>query len=461
MSRLYWRIFVSFWLVIVLTLTLAITGNSIVFRAELEDVRLQSLRAAIDALAEQAERELQQGGEPALRRWLELQSRERSGPRLLVIGPDERELLGRPLPPGPARAMERWQRLQTEQRQGRMRGRTPARPLKDAAGRDYLLFAAPAEPRAGGLFLRPQARSGVLLLAVLLSGLVCFLLARHLTRPVLALRAAGQRIAEGELSARVGPPTTSRQDELGALGRDFDRMAARLEQLLTAQQRLLRDVSHELRSPLARLQVAAGLLRQRAGESMPAELERIEREVERLDALIGQVLLLSRLADESDFKARPLSLTVLLADLVNDARYEAASSRRRVVLKAPDELMIVADQRLLRSAFDNVIRNALAHCREQVSIELEDPPDPAADVALSIQDDGPGVPPAELERIFEPFVSLAGKLSGRQGSGIGLAIARRAVQLHGGSIVATLPPEGGLRLGIRLPRVAGRPPESK
>jgi two-component system sensor histidine kinase CpxA len=450
MSRLFWRIFLSFWLVIVLTLALAVTGNSIVFRAELENVRLESLRGTLDALAEQAERELRRGGEEGLRDWLRRRARNPSLPLLLVLGPDDGELLGRPLPPGPARAVERWQRLQEDEQRMRPR-RAPARRISDADGRTYLLFAAPPQPRAGGLFLRPEARFSVLLIALLLSGLTCFWLARQVTRPVRALRAAGQRIADGDLAARAGAVAATRSDELGELARDFDRMAGRIEALVTAQTRLLRDVSHELRSPLTRLQVAIGLLRQHGGSATAADLDRLDQEIARLDALIDQVLTLTRLNSQAAPAREPLPLAGLLQELVDDACFEGGALGRTVALEVHGDPALRGDQRLLRSALDNVIRNALEHSRHAVQVGLWAD---AGSARIEVRDDGPGVPPADVGRIFTPFVTLPGA-SGRQGSGLGLAIAHRAVELHGGTIEAENSPGGGLRVRVRIPTVTG------
>jgi len=451
MSRLFWRIFLSFWLVIVLTLALAVTGNSIVFRAEIESVRLESLRGTLDALAEQAERELRRNGDDGLRDWLRRRARDPSLPVLLVIGPDDRELLDRPLPPGPARAMERWQRLQDDERRSRPR-RAPARRISAADGSPYLLFAAPPPPRAGGLFLRPEARLSVLLIAAVLSGLTCFWLAGQVVRPVRALRTAGQRIAEGDLSARAGPAAAARSDELGELARDFDRMAGRIEALVNAQGRLLRDVSHELRSPLARLQVAVGLLRQRGGSASATDLDRLDQEIGRLDALIGQVLTFTRLNSQAAPAREPLQLATLLQELVDDARFEGSAQDRSVALAVHGEAWLPGDPQLLRSALDNVIRNALAHARTAVEVALWDEQGGAR---IEVRDDGPGVPPAELARIFAAFVTLPGA-SGRQGSGLGLAIARRAIELHGGMIEASNLPEGGLLVRMRLPATAAQ-----
>ena len=446
MSRFFWRIFMSFWLVIVLTLALAVTGNSIVFRAELENVRLESLRGTLDALAEQAERELQLGGADGLRDWLRGRAREPSLPLLLVIGPDDRELLGRPLPPGPARAVERWQRLQEDERRMRPR-RAPARRIRDADGLPYLLFAAPPPPRAGGLFLRPEARLSVLLIALALSGLTCFWLAQQVTRPVRALRVAGQRIADGDLAARVGAAAAARGDELGELAGDFDRMAGRIEELVSAQTRLLRDVSHELRSPLTRLQVATGLLRQRGGSATSPDLDRLDQEIARLDALIGQVLTLTRLNSQAAPAREPLPLAILLRELVDDARFEGGALDRAVALEVHGEPVLRGDPQLLRSALDNVIRNALEHARQAVQVGLWADGEGAH---IEVRDDGPGVPPAEIGRIFTPFVTLPGA-SPRQGSGLGLAIARRAIELHNGTIEAENLAGGGLLVRVRVP----------
>ena len=308
MTRLYWRIFLAFWLVLIAAVLVTAGVNAVIFRDEVASTRADALRASLDALAEQAERRLRVAGVDGLRDWLRERDLVDSKPPLLVIGPRGRDILGRPTPPGarmlrglrgdgpdigpdidrdidrdidPDIGRDIGRDIDDGRRRFRERLLRGTRRIEDAAGNRYVLIVPPFERRGGPWFAASRARSTFPVVLVLISGLVCLLLARYLTRPIAAFRRAGQRIAAGHLDARVGPDVARRRDEFGLLARDFDDMAGRVEQLVGSQQRLLRDVSHELRSPLARLQAAVGLLRQRGGDD--SNLDRIERELEVLN----------------------------------------------------------------------------------------------------------------------------------------------------------------------------------
>jgi two-component system sensor histidine kinase CpxA len=328
---------------------------------------------------------------------------------------------------------------------GARRGRFPARLLTGADGTRYLLFVPAPDGRRSRWLADPLARRNLWIVLLLVSGGVCFVLARQVTRPIRALREAGSRIAGGDLAARVGPAVGARRDELGSLAREFDRMADRVQALVGSQQQLLRDVSHELRSPLARLQVAVGLLRQRSGNAPDGDLDRIEREATRLDALIDQVLAYSRLQARQEPARVPVDLAALLAEVVADAGYEARATGRSVALEGPDAAVCAGDEALLRSALDNVVRNAIEHCRSSVRVTATAGPP----LEITVVDDGPGVPPEVMRRLFEPFFQVPGR-PGR-GSGLGLAIAARAVALHGGTVEASPALPAGLAVTIRLP----------
>jgi len=240
-----------------------------------------------------------------------------------------------------------------------------------------------------------------------------------------------------------------RRDEIADLGRDFDHMAARLQALVEAQKRLLHDVSHELRSPLARLQVAVGLARQQP-ERLESALERIERETARLDALVGELLTLSRLeAGVTGAPAGVLDAGELLEEIVADARFEAEAAGCRVELQLRGALAVHGRDELLRRALENVIRNAVRYTARDTVVEVSAARD-AVELAITVCDRGPGVPEAELDRLFEPFFR-AERGAQRAGYGLGLAIARRAVEAHSGRIRASNRPGGGLCVEIRLP----------
>jgi two-component system sensor histidine kinase CpxA len=229
-------------------------------------------------------------------------------------------------------------------------------------------------------------------------------------------------------------------------------MACRLENLVDSQRRLLRDVSHELRSPLARLTVALQLARDREGARAADAFDRIERETGRLDDLIGRLLLLERLeARAPDAGALDFDLCDLLNEVADDAAFEASSSRRGVELEANEPCPMRGYPTLIRSAFDNVLRNAVRHTAEGTAVEVSI--DSGEGIAeITIRDHGPGVPDDQLGTLFEPFTRVSDsrqRVTG--GAGLGLAIARRAIEIHGGAVTARNHPDGGLEVAIRLP----------
>jgi two-component system, OmpR family, sensor histidine kinase CpxA len=333
-----------------------------------------------------------------------------------------------------------------------------SRASSDGSHRYTLVLAPPPGPR---LFLGPRGLPiPGLIIAVISSGLVCYFLAWYLTQPVVRLRAATRQLAAGDLTARTGAPASKRRDEVAGLMRDFDAMAERLETLVNAQARLLHDISHELRSPLARLSVALGLARQRSGIENADMLDRIELEASRLNELIGRILTLARLEDgEQGVPQTPVSLAELVANVGEDAEFEAQARHCHVHTVIPDGGWEVrGNASLLHSAVENVVRNAIRYTQERSSVEVELVREEGAngpEAVVKVSDSGPGVPPDALEKLFQPFYRLddaRGRLTG--GVGLGLAITERAVRFHGGRVSAHNRAEGGLRVEIRLPLVA-------
>lgn len=300
--------------------------------------------------------------------------------------------------------------------------------------------------RTLGLATLPQK----LLVVFVMSGLVSLLLARYLTGPIRTLRHATQRLARGDLDVRVAEEVSS-TEELAALGRDFDAMAARVQALLIAQRRLLSDVSHELSSPLARLRVALELARQRAGADAAGPLDRIEREAERLGELIEAVLAVSRFEHADAAERRPIDLVELVERIARDADFEARAAGRRVEIVEREPAVVRGDAEILRRAIENVVRNAVRFTAEgtavQIAVSAGD-----ADAQITVEDRGPGVPDDALELIFEPLYRVApDRARNTGGAGLGLAITARAVAAHHGSVTATNRPERGLRVTLRLP----------
>jgi signal transduction histidine kinase len=297
-------------------------------------------------------------------------------------------------------------------------------------------------------------RAMLLGVALAVSGLVSYLLARSISTPVRRLQAAAHTLSAGDMEARAGAEVTKRRDELGALGREFDSMADRLGSLIAARQRLLRDISHELRSPLARMEMAIGLARQDPG-STAEQLDRVERESDRLDQLIGHILDYARLErDPSTLKFEDFDVAELVRQIVHDAEFESQSPPDRLRVVSNDTLTMRGDPSVLHSAIDNVVRNALLHGDRQQPIEVTLSNDADA-VRLAVRDHGAGVRDEDLPHIFEPFYRAGAKDSNHvstEGTGIGLAITERAAALHGGEVTARNAEGGGLIVTIILPR---------
>jgi len=291
-----------------------------------------------------------------------------------------------------------------------------------------------------------------LLIVFMGSLLFSAILAWYITRPIRHLREATIRFSEGKLDTRVMPNMGNRQDEITDLGRDFDHMAEQVQQQVEAQKRLLNDVSHELRSPLARLQVAVEMGRQQP-EKLPELLLRIEKESQRLDELVGELLTLSRLEagvnnNETDY----FDINGLLDSIVHDARFEAESQNKQIEFNHNGEVLVSGSIELLRRAIENVIRNALFHIPQtgQVVVTLEYKNNNAK---ITVCDNGDGVSEDKLGQLFLPFIRINESRQNVKlpGYGLGLAIARRAIEVHQGSIHAYNNKQGGLCISMQLP----------
>ena len=322
-------------------------------------------------------------------------------------------------------------------------------------GSRYRLVADFQAVTLGRILRRPRVIAAPFIVAAIISGLVCFLLARYLTTPIRRLSQATRQFASGDLGLRVSPGLGRRRDEIADLARDFDLMAGRLQELIGSQKQLLSDVSHELRSPLARLQVALGLARKREPGQCGIELDRIEREAELLNQMIGQLLSLSRLeSGVTPPSAGTLDLSGILTEVVKNADFEARALNRRVQISDCVPATIRANESLLKSALENVVRNAVKYTAEDTSVDVSMRPDSehASQLTIQVRDHGPGVPEEMLTRLFEPFVRIGESRDRKSGGyGLGLAIAKRAIELHGGAISASNVADGGLNVRIRLP----------
>ena len=322
-------------------------------------------------------------------------------------------------------------------------------------GRHYILVTE-LPPGQTALF-GPNGVPGLgIMIAVLSSGLVCYFLAGYLTSPVLRLRKATQKLAAGDLSARAGGASENSKDELSQLVRDFDTMAEQIEKLIGAQSRLLKDISHELRSPLARLSVALELARQRTGPEAESILDRISLESNRMNELIGSLTTVTRLeSGTGTLRKVQVNVEELVEEIARDAAFEAQSRHCQVEAEVLDELPVLGDAALLHSAIENVVRNATRYTREGTAVKIRAERvhrSGQTEAVIRVRDSGPGVPSDSLDKIFRPFYRIDdARVRSTGGVGLGLAITDQAVRLHGGSVTASNLPEGGLSVEIRLP----------
>ncbi len=442
---LFWKIFVSF--MIAMTIT-SVGAIYVTYRIVSRPFTQTDFEGRPEIISE-VSAALARGGERELKMWLFNNPRPAPGIVLLVTNERGDELLGRAMP-GEVRRL-----LRT-----RVPFRRPDRPpnfqpvqltptITGPDGEVYDLTFERAPVTIFGIWIWPGTQVAVLSIAILAAFVVSLLLARYVSSPIVRLQKASRALAAGALDTRVGAPSTRRRDEVGTLARDFDAMAERIQELVTAKETLLRDVSHEFRSPLARIRMALALAERRAGEASRPDLARIEREAERLDALVGQVMTLTRLRTTDTARRDVVRLDSLVGEVVDDARFECPDAKLEYAPK--HEVLLRGDSAGLKSAIENVVRNALTYGDRSKPIEVR--LDGDGDVAtVRVLDRGPGVPEAELERIFEPFYRTDKSRDHRQdGQGIGLAITARVTELHGGKVRARNRAEGGLEIDIALP----------
>ncbi len=437
MGSLYWRVMALFWVALVVMIAASIGVTSLLIERDRSQAPPppEWQHAVVDDVADEAMRQLSQHPLAQARRWARLRS---SGPLRVSILPGR----AAPAMPLPASGWQREREIIT------------TRHVLAADQAPYTVTVrwgpppAPHPPPHRLLFRTVLAGA-----ALLASMLVSLLLARYVALPLAQIRDRARRFADGDLDARVGTLRTGRSRELVALAREFDAMADHIGRLILDHRRLIGDVAHELRSPLARLRVALELGRGGSSEEIESAHERIGREVERMNRLIAQALDLSRLESGTRGPVENGDLAALIDSRVADARFEATPRRIEIRLQCADVLPIRAELDLLASAIENVLRNAVRHAPEASVIDVElRREDDGTRARLRIRDRGPGVAEADLPRLFEPFFRTAdARQQGSDGSGIGLAIARRAITRAGGRIVARNAADGGLEVLIELP----------
>ncbi len=448
MGRLFWKFFFFFWL------AQFVTSLGVGVAIWLKNYDAERFQREIDAsppaafMVASAAATLRHGGISALRGLLE-DSRRNPGPPVFALDENGRELLGRPVAAETAGRVRQIASAPSPGKHG------AAEKVETDDGHGYWFFVSPPQ-RNGARPGHPPGRHWMPLLIPLLAGgivslIFAALLAGYFSKPIRTLRSAFKSAANGRLAQHVGPAMGRRRDELADLGRDFDAMAHRLQSLMEGQRRLLHDVSHELRSPLARLQAAIGLARQQP-ERLGETLARIERESVRMDKLVSELLTLSRLeAGMAGKFDEDVDLNELVANVAEDARFEAEAQGCRVELAAHGRAGVRGNAELLHRALENIVRNALKHSPPGGLVSIEAGVAANGQTAvISVSDEGSGVPESELPAIFEPFFR-GNQANAPDGHGLGLAISRRTVMAHGGGIHAGNRAAGGLCVTVTLP----------
>jgi two-component system OmpR family sensor kinase len=444
-GRLFWKFFAFVWLA---QLAGIIAVGSLFWLTDRRtEAAFNDIAAGpmVDIQVGAAAEVLRNAGAGAFKDW----SQREPGATVFAVDAAGRDVLGRLVPSGVAAELRQLSRDRPE---------SPGiREVQAADGHRYTLFAVGhgADRPVGALSRRYPSRywlriPPVPIVATLAASIfTALLLAGYVAKPIRSLRAAFEAAASGNLDRRIAPYLGARHDELTDLGRDFDRMVAQLKASMQGQRRLLHDVSHELRSPLARLQAAAGLIRQNP-DQLEAMITRIEVEIARIDRLVGGLLTLSRL-EAGDLIAveEEVDMRDLVRDIVHDANFEAQAHEREVVWDDRGSATVQGRAELLHSAIENIVRNALIHAPESRVVRVETSVDAVQrQYTLRVLDDGRGIPEGELPDLFTPF--FRGARARSDGYGLGLAIARRSIEAFGGTICAKNRSGGGLSVEIVL-----------
>lgn len=466
MGRLFWK----FFFFIAIAQITATFGVGVLFW--IENLERSNRNSEIDLsppasfMIRAAAATLQFGGPEALRSLINEGRPHRL--QLYAVDEDNQDLMGREVSP---HLVEQARRVLASERERRV-----VELVKAANGHSYLMFIPTPNdefgPPPGGMPGREprymKDRGGPkplffptmpIAVALVASLVFALLLAWYFSHPIRHLKNAFNQAANGNLDQELEPVMSARNDELADLGRDFDAMTAKLRTLMESQRRLLHDVSHELRSPIARLQMAIGLARVQDKDKLELTLERIERESVRMDKLVGELLTLSRLeANVPGSMEEAIAIEAMLADMTNDASFEAEALGKRVESRIEGRVQVKGNPELLYRAIENVLRNAIKHTAPDTAVQFVAELDAVNKLLhLSILDRGPGVPEEEMDSIFELFFRSSRTKSNSAGHGLGLSIARRIVEAHQGFIRAANRPDGGLRVDITLPFMADEP----
>lgn len=447
MQALFWKLFGAFWLT-----TLVILAVSIFFSFRLADEQSPGAFADPREIDAQLQNIMFSNGIEGLREYVANAENFPPGQTVYLIEESGQDLLGRRVPERVAsRARRIWSMAGERRLDHRDGSRRPRRVrqslLESSDGRMLLAMPGPAPPSRFGFLLSGNTRWSVLGLAAVISLLSFWLLSRSLTRPVTRISGAAARLGAGDLTARVGA-SNYKSDEIGQLARQFDRMAGELELQSRTRREMFRNIAHELRAPLTRLQIATELL-DRDPQHGAGQVKRIRYEIERVEALASQVLALAR-AEQITDNTDVTPLRQVMKQIAKDAGFEASARQVRILCVMPEqEVTVRGHPDAIASAIENVVRNAVQNTPDggEVSIEVKNGPP----CTVTVADTGPGVPDEALKKIFEPFFRMD---TNRPGAGIGLAITKRVMHQIDGQLTATNRPDGGLVISMVLPVAA-------
>ncbi|UCE72387.1 MAG: HAMP domain-containing protein [Nitrospiraceae bacterium] len=457
MSSLFIKIFLWFWLATIMIMASTIVLMSVIepHRPFREDSRLVRRLSREGQMAVDI---LERNGSGALKEFI-FRERQRRGRTLALFNNRGESVTGTTEPPEAAALADRVLESGDTEYHTLEKSILLARPLYGSAGQSYAIVKEmPRRPRMSPVwrYLNPRFLSLRLLVIFIIASVFCYWLAWYLTSPVRKLRRATQQLASGDLKTRVVPELGTRKDELTDLGKDFDIMAERIESLMASQGRLLRDISHELRSPLTRLNVALELARRTSDTETLNSLDHIEQETERMNSLIGQLRTLTLLESGAEhIETVSIDLSSLVKEVYDDAVFEAKSRNLSVKADLGNDVVITGSRDLLRRAVENVVRNAIRYSPEgsEVEMSLKRQELGGKDCAfIKVRDHGAGVPEESLTNLFSPFYRVAESRDRQSGGmGIGLAITYHAVKMHGGEVRASNAPDGGLIVEMQLP----------
>lgn len=450
MRSLYWEIFISFWVAtILIIISTALITSEITQKSSISAQE----RYFMDSYANAAIATYEAGHRTALTTWLEnIGLRKHLELYLLtnkgvIIGNQD-------IPPIVHTISSRFAADELDEGIFKSGPLILSHEIQSTSGQIYRLAAFNRDSPAYLVRLPWTKVILQLLIAIGISGFICYSLSIYLTKPLRSLRLAAKALGKGHLKTRVGHFLGHHKDEIAALSDAFDSMAAQLETLIQSKQRLLQDISHELRSPLARLQIALEMGRKKSQDLAEAEFDRIELECIRLNDLIGEILYFTRLDHSAEtLQTQPIDLFNLLDNIIKDANYEFSQQMSRVVAGKIEHCHSLLDPRLIHRAIENILRNALRYSPEDKQVTVSLYTDKATqNIYIDIEDNGPGVPKEQLDAIFNPFYRVdTAREKNTGGYGLGLAIAKRAVMLHDGKVYAVNRQEGGLLVRIALP----------